>query len=456
LITGNYAYQRYQGHKTQEPLDAAVAELDRTDPGWRLQDLESARAAVPAECNSATVVADAMTALPKGWTPPKMLLSLADRTPEYQLDDLEVAALQSELDNTANALEEARKLAGLPVGRFPLEHQHNSFYPLLSQTRKTPTIEGLLQFDVLFQTQAGDMNQALRSCTAMLNCSRSYGDEPYLMSQMMRMSGIIRAVRAVEHALAQGESTPEALLQLQKALHQEEAFPRLQVTLRGERAAIHELFEAVERGDVGIADVGEPSGSWLGYFSGHSDRDIARAQHPKILASWTEAVRIAALPANERASLMQALDSEVNKVSPRNPHWPSMVMVERQERSTIGNLRCMIAALAVERFRHQHGSFPTDLGQLVPEFLSSVPLDPEDGQPLRYQHRSDRVVIYSAFGHDRAPPVGGYNPEEQSRPGIGVAVHLFEVRSRRQPAAERLPRPVRDGDIPNRIGIRRE
>src|ERR1700722_7122166 len=88
VIADNYAYQRYQGNNsTLEPLNAAVKELDRTDPGWRLQDIEKARAAVPAESNSAAVVADAVEALARYWQPPEQLLGLADRPPEYQLDD---------------------------------------------------------------------------------------------------------------------------------------------------------------------------------------------------------------------------------------------------------------------------------------------------------------------------------------------------------------------------------
>jgi hypothetical protein len=457
VIAGNYAYQRYQGHKTQEPLDAAIKELDRTDPGWRLQDVERARAAVPADSNSALVVADALEALPKGWQqPPKALRQLADRPPQYQLDDQETALLRSELEKTAQALQKAREIADLPYGRYPLDYQHSNGHPPLPQVRKTPTIVSMLLLDALAQTQAGDMKLALGSCSALLNCARSFGDEPFLLSQLMRISCVGTCIRATEHALAQGEPEPEALLQLQDALQQEEAFPRLSVTFRGERAAAQELFEALERGDLNLRDIGELSISWSGCIAGYSDRDIVRAQHPKMLADWTEATRIAALPAHDRRLAMEALDAQLQKSSPLMPFWHAIAHLEVEERKTEGSLRCLIAALAAERFRHQHGSFPKNLGQLVPEFLSSVPLDPEDGQPLRYQHRPDRVVIYSASGRDRKPPVGGYDPEELSRPGVGVAVHLFEVQSRRQPAAERLPPPVKDGDVPIRMGLRHE
>ena len=38
-----------------------------------------------------------------------------------------------------------------------------------------------------------------------------------------------------------------------------------------------------------------------------------------------------------------------------------------------------IAAIALKRFQLKHGSHPAQLSELVPEFLTSVPLDPVDG-----------------------------------------------------------------------------
>jgi hypothetical protein len=425
VIVGHSAYDLYWGHKTLDPLDAAMNELDRTDPGWRMQEIEMARAEVLDESNSATVVAEATTALPNVWWPPERVLRLADRPPEYLLDDQDSAALRSELNATARALEKARKLATLPCGRWPREQA-----PL----RKAPTIENLLLLDVLAQSQAGDMQHALSSCSAMLNCARSFGDDPYWKSQMARMAGAISAVRAIEHVLAHGEATPEALLQLQNALTAEESFPRLGVALRGQRAAIHELFEAVERGDIRSADTWESTGVWLSPADGQSDRDIFRSYHPKMLASWTDAIQLAGLPAHERVSRMEGAQP-----------LPQMHKLEEEERRTLGSLRCLIAAMAAERFRRQQGVFPRDLEQLVPEYLPVVPLDPEDGQPLRYQRETDRVVIYSAFGRLRKPPLWVSSDLDETSSNRSVAVRLFDVKSRRQPAAELLPPPTSDG-----------
>jgi hypothetical protein len=58
-------------------------------------------------------------------------------------------------------------------------------------------------------------------------------------------------------------------------------------------------------------------------------------------------------------------------------------------------LRNAATALAVERFRLKTGQPPATLEELVPEFLESVPIDPFDGQPLRYRRSENGYVVYS-------------------------------------------------------------
>ena len=47
-------------------------------------------------------------------------------------------------------------------------------------------------------------------------------------------------------------------------------------------------------------------------------------------------------------------------------------------------LRSFIAALACKSYRARHGKLPDSLDELVPEFLDEVPLDPYDGEKLRW------------------------------------------------------------------------
>ncbi|MCS7191486.1 MAG: hypothetical protein NZ937_00680, partial [Armatimonadetes bacterium] len=52
-------------------------------------------------------------------------------------------------------------------------------------------------------------------------------------------------------------------------------------------------------------------------------------------------------------------------------------------------------AIALRLYWHEHGRYPENLSQLVPKFLSSVPIDPFDGKPIRYKRLKQGFKIWS-------------------------------------------------------------
>lgn len=60
----------------------------------------------------------------------------------------------------------------------------------------------------------------------------------------------------------------------------------------------------------------------------------------------------------------------------------------------------VITVIALKRYQLKHGNYPADLNSLVPEFLASVPLDPVDGQPLRYRLNADGTFLLYSVGED--------------------------------------------------------
>lgn len=64
--------------------------------------------------------------------------------------------------------------------------------------------------------------------------------------------------------------------------------------------------------------------------------------------------------------------------------------------------RCSAALLqtgiALEGHRLQHGVLPESLEALLPEFLAAVPVDPYDGQPLRYRRQDDGSPLVWSVG----------------------------------------------------------
>lgn len=59
-----------------------------------------------------------------------------------------------------------------------------------------------------------------------------------------------------------------------------------------------------------------------------------------------------------------------------------------------------ITAIAIKRFQLKHGTYPPSLNSLVPEFISAVPRDPVDGEPLRYRLQLDGTFLLYSVGEN--------------------------------------------------------
>lgn len=73
--------------------------------------------------------------------------------------------------------------------------------------------------------------------------------------------------------------------------------------------------------------------------------------------------------------------------------------------------RCSRVALVIERFRRDHsGAPPRSLKELVPNYLSDVPMDPASGHDVLYRQQADAYVVYSV-GIDGKDDGGDLNSE---------------------------------------------
>jgi hypothetical protein len=56
---------------------------------------------------------------------------------------------------------------------------------------------------------------------------------------------------------------------------------------------------------------------------------------------------------------------------------------------------CAKIAVAMTRYRLDHGSLPKKLDELVPKYMDAIPIDPFDGRSLRLAIKKDNYIIYS-------------------------------------------------------------
>jgi hypothetical protein len=460
VLAGVYIYIAYLA---DVELQAAFAEADRLDPGWRLDNLLQRRPAYADDDNSALQVARSRSLIPNRWASKKGFNDLfADLPRQHQLDAEQLKALRQEMEKAATAVTEARKLADRPHGRFPLQWAPDSISTFLI-SQDTREVANLLCFDALLLAQEGDLNGALRSLRGVLNAERAVGDEPTLVSALIRMADRTVAVGKLERVLAQGEPSPTALADLQRLLEEDEAENLLLCGMRGERAGMDQLMENIQNGSVKLADVLGPAGKRLGLSNPEAVETALvtyssanfKSQRAAVLRILTQLVEAAKLPPEEQAPRNKQFSAEIRNHGLLVRVFVSAVtkVAEANQRS-LAVLRCALVAVAAERYRRAHGGWPASLDALVAdELLKQVPADPYDGAPLRYRMHDDRVVIYS-IAQDLQDNGGTFDSKSGMTKGTDIGFTLWNVAQRRllplpaaEPEAEQPPFGGR-GDVP--------
>jgi hypothetical protein len=421
-----------------------LAQLDQDEPGWRLEDIEAARAVISEVENSARCVVAARKLLPKDWPSKESYGTFRDLVPNEQLSAELSNSLSQELDALHPAVLEARKLAERPRGRHYIIYDRNVMQTKLNDQDGTRVITHLLGYDAMRHAQAGNMKEALTSCRAAFNAARSIGDEPLAVTQMVRLACVNLMCLTTERVLAQGEPGEADLVTLQRLLEEEDRHPKWRTILRGERAFFHSLLDAVARGDVEekylkrfVAEKGMALKWPELLLDWHSPADLPR-EHRVMLVLLTRRLQAAQLAPHEQYSA----DEEFTRglfIKQMAPYtfpgaWVSYLrQVMRSRANSHVYSRCMAALLAVEHYRLTHNKWPEQLADLVPKFLTSIPLDVYDGQPLRYRRLSDGVVVYS-IGPDRTDNGGILNRGQTGTSDGDLGYRLWDVSQRRIPS----------------------
>ncbi len=308
----------------------------------------------------------------------------------------------------------------------------------------------LLHYEAMLASQDGDTDRALALVRGMLGAARAVGDEPTLISALVRIACDAQAVQVLERTLAQGEPSRHELEAVQSLLEKEAIEPTFLQAVRGERAGMHQMLLSMRHGGTSLSDLEgigagrRPRKNVIDYFT----PTLARYSHAHILELMNQFVKAAKLPPEKQPPVMNNLEQKVRKAK---TEWdivtalamPAMIKVSNAYRRSVGNLRCASVAVALERYRRDYGHWPDTLDALVPQYLAGVPKDPQDGNPLRFTERPDGVIVYW-IGPDGTDDGGKLNRSNPLTPGTDQGFQLWNVKQRRQPARELLPQPAED------------
>jgi hypothetical protein len=438
--------------EAEQRLRAAMAEAERRDGPWQLEDVEARRRQVPDAENAARVLDKVRAKLHPDWPsfrqPPGPYTKgqpaapgglsgqeIAALPPPALLPVARLARLREELGDAAAALAEARSLADRPHGRFPLTWA-GPYYTGLGETPDVGQAPALLTYDALLLAQEGDLAGALRSCRALLHTASAIGDQPTFAAQRLRCALRDEALPPIERVLALGESPGPALAALQDRLAAEGAVPLMLLAARGERAVLDRLLQAMQAGQVPVSRVLSGPDFRRGRQARRSpaDKKLELAQaRAVVLETMNRKVALHQLPPGQPGRFRE-LDEALKKESPLVRALCSVKQVEEWLFPVSrARLRCAAVALAVERYRQEHGRWPDQLADLVPEFLSAVPADPFDGAPLRYCRQEEGVAVY-ALGRGPRDDGGAFATLNNPLATNNVGFRLWDTERRRRPA----------------------
>jgi hypothetical protein len=425
--------------------------------GWLLESIEAHRAQVPDEENAALLATAIRQFTTPDWplmrtppppgqeglpeTDPRVWVDrFNELSPEVQLDEATLRGLQASLAKVEPARALARKLIGMKSGRYPLQWMSNPILTVL-QSQDARTATTVLRYEAALASQNGDADGALACARGIVAAARSVGDEPTLISMLIRVACDQQAVFALERALAQGEPSAGELEAMQQLLEQELTEPILLRGMRGERAAMHQVLLGLRAGDIKLTSIaGGPTG-----FEDAFGPMLARRSHGRMLRLLNEAVAAAALPPEEQAPVFKGIEQRVMKAKVEYDVvtallMPAILKVSEANRRWVGNLRCAIVALALERYRRDHGRWPDSLDALVPKYLAAVPIDPGDDKPIRLARRPDGLTVYWV-GQDGADDGGKLDRRVKGAKGTDEGFQLWDVKHRRQPPPKEPPKP---------------
>ncbi len=417
-------------------IEAAYAATDRLDPGWRLDDLLASRKKIPDAENSALLIEKFGRLAPGVFV--YRATDYEERRADWKLParcpPLLHHLLRDELGKLPlQALPAVRTLKDFPNGSFAVRFGPDFISTVLVGIDESVAVADWLEHDALLHCADGQIAAAFASAQALLNVARSHNDDPFLICSLQCNAFRQRVARVLEASLSQGEADDVLLRVAQESLMREFGDSHLLLALRFDRAGYHKLIRHYDDNGLSLeALTRRPGGNaWL-----QRAEDFVKPRPKQSIPDWLDysnaIVEIANLPSHEQAKPLEKLQHSIRDRSQATRLLaPAMTKVAAHDRATQTLLRSAVAALACERYRLQHKVWPERLGQLIhAKLLDAIPLDPNDGEPLRLQRTDFGLAIYGV-GDDRVDDGGALDPANGTTPGTDIGFRLWDVPRRK-------------------------
>ncbi len=336
--------------------------------------------------------------------------SPADASPAQVLASIDrLHPLLKELSDAAPSRTEAVFVPAVGVGydgspaRMPVPHMNSA-----------QCIAKGLALRAHVAAAAGDAESAVNSIQASMRLTQALGNEPTLLGLLVAVTTSTYELNSIWSLLHRRVASESQLARVQSDLERQDFMRFALQSIRGELAFHTNSIERYKRHGDRREDVyapvkgfiGEYEPSWLEILlvrlipAGWFDHNAATTI--QLHSTWLlEPFKEGDVGHINRGfdELDQILGEHAGITSPHHilPRLslPGYLSVVRVAIYCEAVRRQALAAIAVERHRLIHGQLPARLDELVPSFLSAVPLDPMDRQPMRYRVEGNAFTLWS-------------------------------------------------------------
>lgn len=320
-------------------------------------------------------------------------LALRARHPGTLLEDLQFLLQQHQAD-----LDELRAAARRPYAVLAGER----FDPAIALPNYA-LLKGLVapfRASACVQLEAGKPDAALADIDTIFALADAAGSEPVLIGGLVQIAITDLSLQPVWFGLAKHLWQEPQLAQLEARLARINIVADIQRGLRGERAyslAIMGGSKAATAAASGSPDLAmsKAMGALPAGFRYQSEVHIARAV--QFLIDKFD-------PAGPSVKLSADMDLEVRSYFKRRTWYntlaymllPALAKAPEKAASEQAGVTLARVACALERHRLATGAYPEQLTELTPRFLDRLPVDPVNGEPLKYRREApDRFMLYS-------------------------------------------------------------
>jgi hypothetical protein len=284
--------------------------------------------------------------------------------------------------------------------RYPVDFSQGPDAPL-PHLKNMKTAASLFGLGAVWNAELDRGDEAADYVQRMLFLARSLNNEPSLVSQFLRVAVGARALNSLERVLNRTALSQEKLGLLETtvaaASQNDSQGASITTALVGEHLISRSLTQSSpDRIKKFVTSIYPDSANGRFLNEGLNNLD---ADRDYLDDTYHKASAMRELPFPERLRLDDFLHRRgLDAIRQLYPVSGTCQLrdVAVKEASILTSWRLIQGALALERFRLDHQmNYPDNVKELLPKYLSEVPLDPFTGGPLKYTKFADGYSLES-------------------------------------------------------------